>query len=832
MSNLSFYTNFFSRGNTLFLRRIDGGIRSKQKLDITPELFLTSPNPSTERGLRGEYLSRVPFSNVADARNFIRDNRGSNSKIFGFNRFEYAEINKIFPGDEIDFDTTQLNIVSIDIETTIHHTNAFPNAKQPLEHITLISMQKRGHDILTFGVGPVKLRDVDTDVKYINCASEEDLLKKFLLAWNEYDIDIATGWNCEAFDFPYLYSRIKYVLGEKFARALSPWGMVDEQEVNEEMRVNIAGITILDYMLLYKKFIFVKRKRYKLDYIAEVELGENKLHYDGSFYEFYTNDFSLFTSYNAHDVRLVSRLDAKLQLIDLAATLAYFSKCNFIDTFMNTRIWDVIVANILANRGIHVPTDSVNFKGDFEGAYVKQTIPGLYSWVGSFDLTSLYPSLIMQYNISPETQLPVNTFIRITPEDVLQKTPLYKTAIENALERNATLCANGALYSKEKMGIFPELTAKLFAKRKEYKKTMQQWQKKEQSEGKDYSSMVAKFNNLQMAAKILLNSLYGALGSPYFRHYDLWSAEGITMSGQASIKTAQRSINQYITKVTKNEDDYVIAGDTDSMYVNLSPIVDVLGIGNKPAEAVVDFLDKFSNTHAADVIAAGYVEFAELTNAFENKMDMKRESIGPGIFFGKKNYVMKVYDSEGIRYSSPKTKIVGHEAIESATPDFFQQKMEEMLLMMFENNKHILFDFESETKREYMNQSIDAIAKVQSVSEIDKWVEGDGTKSGCPAHVKGSILYNRLIKEMGIDNKYAKIREGDKIKVLSLKMPNPYGVNRISFPDQFPEEFSDIKMYIDRETDYRKNFVDPMERSINVLGYSFHNQITLEDLFG
>lgn len=832
MSNLSFYTNFFARGNTLFLRRIDGGIRSKQKLEINPELFLTSNEHSTDRGLRGEYLTRVPFSNVSDARSFIRDNRGSNSKIYGFNRFEYAEINKIFPGDEIDFDTTQLNIVSIDIETTVHHTNAFPNARMPLEHITLISIQKRNDKIITFGVGPVKLRDTDHDVEYINCADEEELLRKFLLKWNQIDIDIATGWNCEAFDFPYLYARIKHVLGEKYAKMLSPWGMVDEQEVNEEMRVNIAGLTILDYMLLYKKFIFVKRKKYKLDYIAEVELGENKLHYDGSFYDFYTKDFSLFASYNAHDVRLVSRLDAKLQLIDLAATLAYFSKCNFIDTFMNTRIWDVIVANVLRNRGVHVPTDSVNFKGDFEGAYVKDTIAGLYSWVGSFDLTSLYPSLIMQYNISPETQLSPSTFIRITPEDVLRKTDLYSTAIENAKSLNATLCANGALYSKEKMGIFPELTAKLFTKRKEYKKTMQHWQKKEQSEGTDYSSMIAKFNNLQMAAKILLNSLYGALGSPYFRHYDLWSAEGITMSGQASIKTAQRSINDYICKLTKKQSDYVIAGDTDSMYVNLSPIVDVLGLGTQEPARIVDFLDKFANTQAAEVIANGYLEFADLTNAFENKMDMKRESIGPGIFFGKKNYVMKVYDSEGIRYSSPKTKIVGHEAIESATPDFFQQRMEEMLLMMFEDNKQILFDYENKVKNEYLSQDIDAIAKVQSVSEIDKWIDGDGTKSGCPAHVKGSILYNRLIKDLEIDNKYARIREGDKIKVLSLKMPNPYGVNRISFPDMFPDELSDVKLYIDRETDYKKNFIDPMERSINVLGYSFHNKITLEDLFG
>lgn len=831
----NFYTNFFMRGDYLYLRHIKDGIPCLDKKKLTPSLFVESSTDSIHKTIHGKNLQQIKFNTPKEAKEFIYE--ASNMSVYGFPRYDYVEVNKLYPEEELEFDLRLVNVGYIDIETTVHITNKFPDSSRPLEQIISISYKlRKQNSIHLFGIGPASLLDTDRDVLYHECLDEKDLLNKFLQLYMTDYPDVLTGWNCESFDFPYLYARMKAVLGGSAAGKLSPWSIVDEQNVSNELRINIAGVTILDYLQLYKKFIFTRRKSYKLDYIAEFELNENKLHYDGTFEEFYTNDYDLFLSYNAHDTRLVYKLDEKLQLIDLACTLAYFAKCNYIDTFMNTRLWDVIVANTLANNNVHVLSNVKNARSTFEGAFVKETLPGFYKWAMSFDLTSLYPSILMQYNISPETILPESCFIRITPDDVLKRNAVFIKAQQNAKSLNATLCSNGALYSKEKRGIFPILTERLFDKRKQYKKEMQAWQKKEQT-GVDAKSNIAKYNNLQMAAKILLNSLYGALGSPYFRHYNLWSAEGITHTGQVAIQTAQTQVNDYIIKITKNKRDYVIAGDTDSGYFDFSDVVaTAFSVSTDvPVEKQVDFLDKVANGPVANTIADGYKVLAEDTNAFANWMDMKREAIGHGIFFGKKNYVMKVYDSEGVRYSEPKLKIVGHEAIESATPDFFEKRMTTMLDMMFTEDKQTLFSYEQAVRKEYMSMPVESVSKIQSISEIAKYesrMDNGEYPSGTPAHVKGTILYNTLLRERNLDNKYRLIKEGDKIKIATLKMPNPFGSNRIAFIDDFPDELRDVLKYLDKMSDYEKNFVDPMERSINVLGHSFHTKVTLEDLFG
>ena len=830
----SFYSNFTLRGDTLLIRSYDGAIQSKRKIKVSPTLFVSSDVPTSEFDMKGNYLQPITFSNPKDARDFIKSSRNSNMKVFGSNRLEYTEIAKLYPEEELDFDTSQLAIAIVDIETTVHKTKKFPDVNLPIEEVNAISIQYRGGKIHSFGTKPLNL-DRLTDVVYHACSDEEDLFRQFMELYRQRVPDILTGWNCEAFDFPYLYARMKLVCGEAFAKKLSPWDIVDEQLINDNLRVNIVGVTILDYMLLYKKFTFVKRKKYSLDYIGTVEVKSKKLEHP-DFYTFYTTMYEKFIEYNAHDIRLVAKIDEKLQLINLACTIAYFSKCNFIDTFMNTRVWDVIVANTLASRNIHVPADATHIKEEYEGAYVKDTIPGKYKWIASFDLASLYPSLMVQNNISPETMLHPSQFIRITPKDILDETPLYKKALDNALTLKATLCANGALYDKSKLGIFPELAQKLLDKRKIYKAQMQEQEILAQS-GVDTSKEYSKFYNLQLAVKILNNSLYGAFGSNYFRHYNVLSAEAITMCGQVVIKTAHKQMNYFMQSINKNSTDYVVASDTDSGYMDLSSLVEKLGMSNASPEKIVDMIDLVCKKEITPILNAGFQRIADITNAYKNAMDMKRESIGSGIFFAKKNYVMKVYDSEGTRYAKPKLKIVGHEAIESATPDFFQHKMTEMLDLMFTADKKELFDFEAQVQKEYKSQSLEQIAKIQSINNPEKYVEyistgGYRTTSGCPANAKGAALYNHLIREFKIDNVHHPITDGNKIKILTLVMPNPYNSNRIAFLDEFPKEFNEVIPYIDRDTDYIGNFIDPMERSINVLGYSFFTKVTLEDLFG
>ena len=654
--------------------------------------------------------------------------------------------------------------------------------------------------------------------------------------WQNNTPEVVTGWNNELYDMPYLVGRITRLMGEKYAKRLSPWNVVRVKEVTimgrKQLSTEIAGVSILDYLDLYKKSPATpNQESYRLDHIAFMELGQNKLdhsEYD-TFREFYTNDWQKFVEYNIVDVELVDRLEDKLRLIDLCFTRAFDAKVNFNDIAYQVRTWDAIIYNYLLKKNIVIPQKERNSKSEkYAGAFVKEPIPGAYEWVVNFDLNSLYPHLIMQYNISPETLIE-QRHPSVTVDKVLKKELTFE------MYKDSAVCANGAMYRKDVRGFLPELMEKMYSERVIFKKKMIEAKKAyEKTPTKALEKEISRCDNIQMAKKIALNSAYGAIGNEYFRYYKLANAEAITLSGQVSIQWIEEKMNSYLNKVLKSDGvDYVIAIDTDSIYLNMGPFVDAVFKGREAStEEIVNFLDKVSHMELEKYIESSYEELADYLNAYENKMVMKRENIAErGIWTGKKRYILRVWDSEGVRYEKPKLKMMGIEAIKTSTPAPCRQYIKDALEIIMTKEEDDVIDFIENARKEFKKLRPDEIAFPRSVSEIKKWESRtDMYNKGCPIHVRGAILYNHYTKKAGLDKKYAAIQSGEKIKFCYLKTPNTIQENVFSFIQEFPKEL-DLEKYIDYDAQFNKSFVEPMKIILNAIGWSVEKKVSLESFF-
>ena len=472
----SFYINFQAIGSKLYLRRVDNGITSNEIKSLTPYCFVETANGSDAVGIHGEQLKRMDFSSMWDIKDFVKSYEG---KLFGYNRHEYLKINEMFPG-EIQYNPSQVNVAFLDIETSVD-SGGFPNVQTANEEVLLITLIHNNQPY-TFTTRPTNFKGS----KILLFKDEHDLLKAFVGLIKTLNIHIITGWNVINFDMAYLYARILRICGEATLKRLSPFGIASIEETNVSGRTQFVptfvGLVILDYLELYQKFELSPRESYKLDYISKVELNERKLEMDCSFKESYQPDrWDKFVEYNVQDTWLVQRLDNKLQFILLAMSIGYAAKCNYEDVYRVTRVWDNIIALHLMQTDVQVDYNPSHSGDGFEGAFVKETIPGFYQWLASFDVESLYPSLLIQYNISPDKMLNPREFVKLTPHDINTQSDKYKVAISKAKSLNATLCANGAMFSKAGQGFIPYLADKFFQKRKSAKSEMKDWQKKLQA---------------------------------------------------------------------------------------------------------------------------------------------------------------------------------------------------------------------------------------------------------------------------------------------------------------------------------------------------------------
>lgn len=830
---MRYYTNVQMVGNEFLVRGFEDGKSFIAREKFEPTLFVPSKKKTKYTTLEGHYVQSIQPGSVKDCREFIKTHENVEGfEIYGNTRYIYQYISEKYPEDHIEFDLKKMKLVTIDIE--VASERGFPTVANCDEEMLCITLQNYSNKrIITFGQG--SFNNNDPEVLYVECKDEYDLLNRFLDYWQTNTPEVITGWNCTLYDIPYVAKRIGKILGEKAVKRLSPWGLVTNEEINVNHRphvvYDIGGITVLDYLDLYKKFTYKAQESYRLDYIGEVELGKKKLDHSefDTFKEFYTKNWQKFVEYNIQDVRLVDALEEKMKLVELAVTMAFDAKVNFNDVFYQVRMWDMIIYNELKKKNIVIPPKKDENKNEkYAGAYVKEPIPGVYDWVVSFDLNSLYPHLIMQYNISPETLLD-EKFPGVNVDKLLKK------EVDLSSLKDITVCPNGAQFTTKKRGFLPVLMERIYNERVIFKKKMLEAKKEyEKKKTKALEREIARCNNIQMAKKIQLNSAYGAIGNNYFRYYKLDNAEAITLGGQLSIRWIEAKMNSYINNVLKtNNVDYVVASDTDSIYLNLGPLVERVYKGReKTTEDIVSFLDKICQMEFEKYIESSYKELAEYVNAYEQKMFMKRETIADrGIWTAKKRYILNAWDVEGVRYSEPKLKIMGIEAVKSSTPAPCRSMIKDALKIMMSGTEDDVINFIEKSRAQFKKLPPSEIAFPRTVSDVDKYKSNLSIYAkGCPIHARGALLYNHHIKNKKLGEKYNVINNGEKIKFILLKKPNPIHENVISFINDFPVELG-LLPYVDYDTQFDKAFLEPLRTILDSIGWSVEKTATLDSFF-
>jgi len=834
-----FYTNIFARGNYVYFRGFKDGKRVNQKIPFQPTFYVRSPKDTGFKSLWGENLDKVKFSSIYEAKDFVKQYKDvSNFPIYGNYNYAYQFISKIFP-ETIEFDISLMNILTIDIETTTEY--GFPDVRNAQEQVILISAQNfNTKQITTFGCGPYLSKK--DNATYVKCADEFDLLRKFINFLKDDYPDVITGWNSQLFDVAYTSSRIIKVLGEKALEECSPWGIITTSEVpyargRTQLAYTWMGISILDYMDLYKKFSYKMVENYKLDTVAKEELNKEKIKSPfATFKEFYTNDWELFVDYNIVDVELVDQLEDKMRIITLILTMAYDAKCNFTDIFSSVRTWDCILYNKLLKQNIMVhnpPGVDPEFDRQIMGAYVKEPKPQQYDWVVSFDATSLYPSIIMTWNMSPETLVNGQKYLADDDRSIQRLIDRdFKT--DTLHDEEVTMTANGQCFRKDRTGIFPELIDFYFTERQVAKKLMLKAQTNyEKTKDKKYLNEISSLNSRQMAAKILMNSLYGAMGNIHFRYYDIRIAEGITMTGQFLIRSVANKLNTFVNKECKTKDvEYSFYADTDSTYITLGELVK-RNIKDKTNEEIVDVLDKYCIKQIEPAINEACNDISEYLNVYQRKIQFKREIIADrGIWIAKKRYAVNVYNSEGVTYNPPKLKVLGMEIVRSSTPAPVRKALKEAVSIALTKDEATLRAFVADLEMTWHSLKPEDIAFPRGVNGIKEYSDPSSVfRKGTPIHVRGALIYNHLVKSKNLEKKYQLIQEGDKIKFLYLREPNILGTHVITFTGEIPPEFR-IQDYVDYDKMFEKSFLEPLNSLLSCIGWQVRETASLEGLFG
>jgi len=841
----NFYTNVQTHFGKILFRGVMNGNRVSKRFDYRPCLFV--PDEAGEyQTIKGKFCAKREFSRISEARKFIREmGEIPNFPVYGMRRFEYPFINEHF-SEDINFDINKILVARIDIE--VMSDNGFPEPERADDEITAITIKLNNH-IHVFGIKP--FIHERKDLTYYRCADEIELIEKFMSLWTSDHPDIVTGWFIEGFDIPYLINRIGKVMGEDVMKKLSPWGEISEKtnffKGREQKTYNILGVAILDSIELYKRYSpkGMSQDSYALDNIGLVELKERKTDYSayGNLNDLYKKNPQLYYEYNIQDVELDEKIAKKYDVIRLALTIAYMNKVNYEDIFKQVRMWAAIVDRTLLEKKIVLDHNLDTSRGQYSGGFVKEPVPGMYDWIVSFDLNSLYPHLIMQYNISPETLVEPSEY---TPgmRSILNQSISVERLLEKGVDTSklkdegVTLTPNKQLFRTDKRGFLPEIMQKMYDDRKKYKKMQIEFSKqaqvaKTETEKERLKDESAKYKSIQEALKVCLNSAYGALGSEYFVIYDTRMAEAITSGGRLSIQWVGNDINQNLQKLTKTTDDFVLAQDTDSMYLVLEKIVNVAFEGKNPSkEKVVDFLDKICEDTIQKMIDKSFIELKDYLNAYEQKMFMKRENIASmGVWTGKKRYFLNVYDSEGVRYKKPEIKITGLEPVRSSVPITARNAMKKCYKIIAEKNQIKLHKFIARIKRNWHKADLNRISFPVGVNGLDKYSDHKTIWSkGTPEHVRACLIYNHLIKENGLDKKYETIKNGNKIRYVYMKEPNPLRTDVIAYEKTLPTEL-EIRQHIDYRACYEKAFGKPMDDLLSKFGWTSKKTNSLDKFF-
>jgi DNA polymerase elongation subunit (family B) len=816
--------------------RANDGAPIYVRLDYMPTYFTPDPQ-GPDVGYDGTPLMPHTADSLYDGKEYVEQCEGNGVSVYGNIQPEYMVLSDVYGANDVPYDPDKLYVWDIDIEVDRDPVKGFAPVDDPFNPVVSITVKWR--HMGQSGVVVYGTQDYTTvgDEFYVKCANEEELLLRFLddlKAGHDYP-DIITGWYVQFFDIPYLVNRMKLLFTESTWCHISPFERLADRKVTlsgrDQTVMDIRGIAILDYMELYRKFTFSQQESYRLDHIAHVELGERKLSYKEfrSLAHLYRENYQKFIEYNIKDVDLVDRLDQKLKLLDLVCALAYGAKCNFADTFKQVRLWDIMIYHRLRALGKQIPPRKASSKSEqYAGAYVKDPLVGEHQWVVSFDVASMYPHIIREWNLSPEMIESRQYVGEWTVDEFLERKP--------TVDPDYALAANGLQTRRDEEGFLPNMLKTLYDERNRFKGLMKKAKKEleaikddptKESERKALVKQISAYNNQQMVRKVNLNSAYGALGSNYFRFYDLDMAEAVTKTGQLVIRWVARDVNAVLNKYLKTSADYIIASDTDSIYVNMGPFAQkYLNPDHTPKARVVELLDQFAKKIIDPLIAKSLEDIATYHNVAVPCLSMVRDVIADkGVWTAKKRYILNVYDQEGVRYEKPKLKVMGIEAIKSSTPALCRDTIMDVLKLFMTGTREQVWTKVAEARQVFAGAAFEDVAFPRSVNGLAKY---SGRDKSIPIHVKGALAFNEQLEKRGQAKEYEPVHEGEKIRFCYLKEPNPFFSHVMSAPEGCPPEW-EIEKWIDYDKQYEKSLVEPLEAILSCAGWSAVHSPSLFD---
>ena len=740
--------------------------------------------------------------------------------------------------------STGHRIMIIDIEVEV--TEGFPNPLKAANKITSIAI----HDSITDQYwcfvldeqNKLKPNDWGKNVTVETFDKEYGLLQRFYAKYLEMRPTIITGWNIDGFDIPYLYNRSQQVVGKNIADCLSPVSKVYWNKYREKYM--IAGVSCLDYLMLYKNFTFSSKPSYRLDDIGKDEVGTSKISYEGTLNDLYENHLEDFVKYNIHDVRIVKKLDDKLDFIDVARGICHVGHVPYEDIVYDSRFLEGAILVYLKKLGVvapnKTPRDDVKKDGKFTGAYVQDPQKGRHDWVYDLDITSMYPSIIMSLNISPETK--IGKIIGWNPEEFIRgknktysihmndkkKGQLTEVELKEFFDNNqVSISNNGILYRTDKQGLIPTLLSSWFDKRKEFRKLAKKFGDTGDEEKAGY------FNRRQHIQKIVLNSMYGVLGLPVFRFYDLDNAEATTKTGQELIKFTKKIGNHFYNKELGTNKDYCIYIDTDSVFYSAVPLVKHRFPNKELSDVMMTQRINEIATEVQKYLNKSYDYFAQkFCNLNKHRFEIKQEIVAKsGLFIVKKRYGMKVISDNGIQVN--KTMVKGLDTVRSNFAPLFRKLLADVLDDILgsvpkEKIDHRITRFKKNMKL----NNLDEISSPTGVKGIWKYLRKENEHSstsilekqkdkrvfslfhkGTPVHVKAAIAYNDLVRYFKQDNKYGFINNGDKIRWVYLKT-NPLGLKVVAYKGH--EDPPEIMKYIDEHIDHDKIYSQAMTKKLQM----------------
>lgn len=873
-----FYINAETRNNKILLTYChDKQIKYAQIDNYKPTLFSLSADPSSpyKELVSGKRLEPTQFSSIREANSVIREAHNNNDvTVYGNRNFNLTFLHENFREMETSYDISMIRGFMLDIECVADV--GFPDpgkAEWPINVLTIYDTFTQKYFV--WGEAPYdecnyidKLKEhgiTADDIVYEQFDCEIKMLKHLLRWWRNHLPAYITGWNSSHFDLPYLCHRLQR-LGLDMNK-LSPWKstFVREGEFygKPEYTVFIAGIADLDYLDLYKKNRFITRESYKLDFIGEIELGRKKVdfsHVANNLRELRERDYDLFTTYNIIDVELIKALEDKLGFLSITFAVAYAAGINYGDVKSPVVTWTNIMYRDLIGKKVILPNVKEHAKASYEGGYVKDPQVGKHRWVCSFDLNSLYPHLIMQFNISPETIL--STVVPDVNVDLMvEGTPYTKP------EGDLIVCPSGNTFRKDFYGVAGLQMERLYKERKAIKKEMLEheqdvvdikgghfdvdamYAKYGMQASTDHSALLVEAEKQvtlkdggQMVRKILLNSFYGALANVYFPMFDIRLAESITKSGQLAIRWVGRKANEYLNGILQTEGvDYVVYTDTDSIYVCMEAVAKRLSVGGKKFDVdnpddrakVVDELDSFCSTYMEDMIDKGYEDLRQYTNAYQQKMIMKREVISDNsVFCSKKRYMMSVWNSEGVAFDKAKIKVMGMDMVKSSTPQVVRDAMKKTAELVLNGSQSDVHAFVGKFRQEFNQLPPESIAFPRGVNKLEEtYCRPDGSFRDDVTVVinsRAAINFNNAVKSHNLD--YPLIVNGDKIKYVHLTEPNKLQTHVFGFTDTLPKEL-DIHKKVDYDLMLEKTYLKPMNDLVNLIGWSLEPRASIDAFF-